>query len=306
MKSRRVLIIGLGLIGGSLAFALKKRNACLEVLGVSRNAATIDKAVARGVIDRGAIDIDAMTTQLHAGDIVVIATPTLSVKSICKKLHAAIKNGVIVTDVASVKGSVVADAEAVFDRLPENFVPGHPIAGSEKSGLDAVNDNLFMRHQVILTPTVQSNAAAVEAVSSLWRAVGAELSLMSVEEHDKVLALTSHLPHMLAYTLVDTLAQRSQNREIFRYAAGGFRDFTRIAGSDPVMWHDIALANRAALLSGLEDFEQHLTSLRRAIENSDGNYLHDLFTRAKSARDAFGEIYASRQQQKQSDSEDKQ
>ena len=137
----------------------------------------------------------------------------------------------------------------------------------------------------------------------MWQAVGAELSLMSVAEHDSILALTSHLPHMLAYTLVDTLAQRSQQQEIFRYAAGGFRDFTRIAGSDPTMWHDIALANQDALLNGLDDFEKHLRALRSAIERSDGKALHDVFTRAKQARDQFGEMYADRQKKKQSDVE---
>jgi len=300
MKSRRVLVVGLGLIGGSLALALKKRSACLEVLGVSRSASTIEKALAKGVIDRGSLDLTEQLQALSSGDVVVIATPTLSVKNIFEYLRAAVKQGVLVTDVASVKGSVVCDAEAVFGSLPENFIPGHPIAGSEKSGIDAVNAELFIRHQVILTPLPHSNSAAVAAITALWQAVGAELSLMSVDEHDSVLALTSHLPHMLAYTLVDTLAQRSQHRDIFRYAAGGFRDFTRIAGSDPVMWHDIALANRTALLNGLDDFEKHLLDLRSAIECGNGEYLHDLFARAKQARDAFGEMDAIRQMKKQS------
>jgi 3-phosphoshikimate 1-carboxyvinyltransferase len=151
-----------------------------------------------------------------------------------------------------------------------------------------------VRHEVILTPLPDSNQDAIKVVQKLWKAVGAEVSLMTVEEHDSVLALTSHLPHMLAYTLVDTLAQRSQNNSIFRYAAGGFKDFTRIAGSDPTMWHDIALANRDALLNGLDDFEKHLSDLRYAILNGDGEHLHEVFLRAKQARDYFGEIYARR------------
>lgn len=298
MNARRVLVVGLGLIGGSLALALKQRKICVEVLGVSRSENTIKKAFAKGIIDKGATDIALMLPVLQAGDIVVIATPTLSVKSIFKQLRAVVQKGVLITDVASVKGSVIRDAEEVFGSLPENFIPGHPIAGSEKSGIDAVNAMLFIHHQVILTPLSHSNTAAIEAVSALWRAVGAELSLMSVTEHDSVLALTSHLPHMLAYTLVDTLAQRSQNSDIFRYAAGGFRDFTRIASSDPAMWHDIALANRQALLNGLDDFERHLLGLRNAIEKNDGQYLRELFLRAKQARDDFGEMYAMHQNKK--------
>ena len=151
---------------------------------------------------------------------------------------------------------------------------------------------------MILTPMELTNTASVETVANLWRAVGAEISIMPVVEHDSVLALTSHLPHMLAYTLVDTLAQRSQNNSIFRYAAGGFKDFTRIAGSDPTMWHDIALANRDALLSGLDDFERHLKELREAIASGDGAHLTEVFTRAKKAREHFGDIYARRKNEK--------
>ncbi|HRF88125.1 MAG TPA: prephenate dehydrogenase/arogenate dehydrogenase family protein [Pseudomonadales bacterium] len=305
MKTRRVLVVGLGLIGGSLALALKQRKTCLEVLGVSRSENTVEKALAKGVVDRGSTSLATMLPVLQAGDIVVIATPTLSVKNICEYLKDAVQQGVLITDVASVKGSVIRDAEAVFGCLPENFIPAHPIAGSEKSGVEAADATLFMQHQVILTPLPNASAAAVQAVTAMWQAVGADLSLMSVEEHDSILALTSHLPHMLAYTLVDTLAQRSQQQEIFRYAAGGFRDFTRIAGSDPVMWHDIALANRDALLNGLNDFEKHLQALRQAVEQGDGKTLHDVFTRAKQARDQFGEMYAARQHKKISDGEEK-
>ena len=178
--------------------------------------------------------------------------------------------------------------------MPVTFVPGHPIAGSEKSGIDAVNPQLFQRHEVILTPLPHTDGNAVDKVACLWQAVGANVSKMAVAEHDNVLALTSHLPHILAYSLVDTLAQCTQHNDIFRYAAGGFRDFTRIAGSDPTMWHDIALANRDALLKGLDDFERHLAELRTAIADSNGDHLQEFFTRAKKSRDHFGEIYALR------------
>ncbi len=302
VTKRRVLVIGLGLIGGSLALALKQRQHCLEVLGVSRSESTVQRAVTLGVVDRASTVLSSMLGDLYAGDIVVIATPTLSVRGICEQLRDVAARGVLITDVASVKGSVVQDALAVFGTMPTTFVPGHPIAGSEKSGIDAVNAELFFRHEVILTPLPVTDSDAIESVTALWRAVGASVSLMSVEEHDSILAMTSHLPHMLAYTLVDTLAHRTHNNSIFRYAAGGFKDFTRIAGSDPTMWHDIALANRQSLLDGLQAFELHLLDLRRAIESGDSDYLKKLFTRAKQARDYFGELYANRQIDKSTDS----
>jgi prephenate dehydrogenase len=298
MIANRVLVIGLGLIGGSLARALKDRRVCAHVLGNSRSPDTVTKALERGVIDVGSNHLPELLSQLKENDVVVIATPTLSVKIILEQLLGVVERGVIITDVASVKGSVVNDAKAVYGAVPQKFIPGHPIAGSEKNGIDAVNPDLFVRHEVILTPLENSDPSAINIVKDLWKAVGAEVSQMAVEEHDAVLALTSHLPHMLAYTLVDTLAERSRNNSIFRYAAGGFKDFTRIASSDPTMWHDIALANRDALLGGLAEFEEHLAGLRRAIESGDGEYLHTLFYRAKEARDYFGEIYARRQADK--------
>jgi prephenate dehydrogenase len=291
---QRVLVIGLGLIGGSFARALKEHDCCAEVLGNSRSADTVAKAQARGVVDRADVDLDVLLPELQAGDVVVVATPTLSVKATLSRLSDVVARGVIITDVASVKGSVVADALDVFGCVPDCLVPGHPIAGSEKSGIDAADPSLFQRHAVILTPLEHTDPAAVSTVTQLWEVAGAEVSSMPVAEHDAVLALTSHLPHMLAYTLVDTLAQRKQQDDIFRYAAGGFRDFTRIAGSDPTMWHDIALANREALLNGLDDFAQHLAGLRDAIASGNGEHLRDVFARAKQARDHFGELYARR------------
>lgn len=298
MIANRVLIIGLGLIGGSLARALKEKRVCSQVLGNSRSLDTVNKAIERGIIDSGNHDLSILLQQLERNDVVIIATPTLSVKAVLQQLREVVERGVIVTDVASVKGSVVEDAIEVFGAVPAIFIPGHPIAGSEKSGIDAVNPELFFRHEVILTPLENSAPPAVNIVTQLWQAVGAAVSEMTVAEHDGVLALTSHLPHMLAYTLVDTLAQRSQNNSIFRYAAGGFKDFTRIAGSDPTMWHDIALANRDALLNGLDDFEKHLQDLRQAIETGDGNHLRTVFSRAKKAREYFGDLYAKRQFEK--------
>ncbi len=298
MIANKILVIGLGLIGGSLARALKDNDCCSTVLGNSRSLDTVNKAIQREIIDAGSHDLPVLLQQLEKGDVIVIATPTLSVRAVLQHLHDAVLRGVIVTDVASVKGSVVQDVIDVFGSIPSAFIPGHPIAGSERSGIDAANPALFLRHQVILTPLENTDQSAVNVITRLWQAVGAEVSLMTVAEHDGVLALTSHLPHMLAYTLVDTLAQRSQNNDIFRYAAGGFRDFTRIASSDPTMWHDIALANRNALLNGINDFTTHLKDLRNAIENGDGKHLYEVFSRAKEARDYFGDLYSRRQPEK--------
>ena len=185
-------------------------------------------------------------------------------------------------------------ADAVFGGLPARFVPGHPIAGSEQSGVEAANGELFKRHKVILTPLPQTDALALQRVDQLWRELGADVEHMQVEHHDQVLAATSHLPHLLAFGLVDSLAKRNENLEIFRYAAGGFRDFTRIAGSDPVMWHDIFLANREAVLRTLDVFRDDLDALRDAVHAGDGHHLLGVFTRARVAREHFSKILARR------------
>jgi 3-phosphoshikimate 1-carboxyvinyltransferase len=200
----------------------------------------------------------------------------------------------VLTDVGSAKGNVLRAARLAFTGRAVRFVPGHPIAGSEESGVEAANAQLFRRHKVILTPCEQSDEAALELVGALWRELGADVEHMEVEHHDQVLAATSHLPHLLAFTLVDSLAKRSENLEIFRYAAGGFRDFTRIAGSDPVMWHDIFLANREAVLRTLDVFRDDLDALRDAVDAGDGHQLLGVFTRARVAREHFGKILARR------------
>lgn len=286
----RLLVIGLGLIGGSLAQAARQRGLCCEVRGVSRSAETLVKAVEQGVVDRVFTDLEEAVADLGAGDVVVVGVPTLSVSAILERLAPLLDAAVTITDVASVKGSVVAAARAAWGDIPPGFVPGHPIAGSERSGIDAVNPELFIDHRVIITPMEQTGADHVERVSELWRGVGATVTPMTVAEHDEVLAATSHLPHVLAYSLVDTLAHMRANREIFRYAAGGFRDFTRIASSDPVMWHDIVLANRDALLRVLDRMTGQLDQLRTAIVGNDSEYLMGVFTRAREARNHFSKM----------------
>ena len=236
----RLVVIGLGLIGSSLALAARNAGLATQVVGISRRSSTLDLAVELGVIDRPELSLAAIAPELGAGDLVVIGVPTLTVPAILKECSELLSDQVTITDVASVKGSVMAAAENIYGHLPVQLVPGHPIAGSEKSGVTAAKADLFKDHRVILTPHAASGENHVQLVETLWQSVGARVSCMNTQEHDEVLAATSHLPHFLAYSLVDTLASMRDNREIFRYAAGGFRDFTRIAASDPIMWRDIA------------------------------------------------------------------
>ncbi len=283
----KLLIIGLGLIGGSLAKAARERGLCREVLGISRSPETCQQALKTGVVDRVLGSVEQAAGELTAGDIVVIGVPTLAVSKVLSELARIFPTDVTITDVASVKASVVAAARQSYGDVPPQFVPGHPIAGSERSGVAAADANLFVDHRVILTPLPETGAEHIARVRQLWQSVGAAVNEMPVDEHDEVLAATSHLPHMLAYSLVDTLAGMRENLDIFRYAAGGFRDFTRIAGSDPVMWHDIALANRKALLGVLDQLTDHVADLRTAIESADSDHLMGVFTRAREARNHF-------------------
>ncbi len=283
----RLLVYGLGLIGGSLAKAARDRGLCREVIGVSRRQATLDAALALGVVDSVSASAPDALARLVSGDIVVVCVPTLSVANTLAELRQHLDPAVTITDAASVKGSVVDAARLIYGCMPPQFVPGHPIAGSEKSGVEAANPDLYIDHRVILTPEAETGADHVQRIVALWQAVGARVSTMPVEEHDEVLAATSHLPHVLAYSLVDTLASMKENREIFRYAAGGFRDFTRIAGSDPVMWHDICLANSRAIVQVLDQLTANFATLREAIVGGDSDHIMGVFTRAREARNHF-------------------
>ncbi len=283
----RLLVVGLGLIGGSLALAARQRHLFREVIGASRSPATLKKALEMGVVDRVENDLPTALAAMEAGDIVVVGVPTLTVPRIIEQLQKHLPTEVAFTDVASVKGSIVTAVKDIYGLVPPQFVPGHPIAGSEKSGVAASLPDLYDDHRVILTPLAETSEAHTARVAAMWRGVGATVSEMPVEEHDEVLAATSHLPHLLAYSLVDTLAGMDENREIFRYAAGGFRDFTRIAASDPIMWHDITLANSEAIVDVLDSVTDHLQSLRSAILSGDSEHLLGVFTRAKEARHHF-------------------
>jgi 3-phosphoshikimate 1-carboxyvinyltransferase len=225
---------------------------------------------------------------------VVIGVLTLTVPTVLKDCHRLLSSDVSLTDVASVKGSVISAAIDIYGSMPIQLVPGHPIAGSEKSGVTAATADLFADHRVILTPEATTGTSHIKGVSDLWSGVGAIVTTMDSKEHDEILAATSHLPHFLAYSLGDTLAARGDNREIFRYPAGGFRDFTRIAASDPVMWRDIALANKDAILVILDQVMDNFKEMRTAIEGGDQDYLMDVFTRARDARNHFGKLLDSK------------
>ncbi|MFJ3118438.1 bifunctional prephenate dehydrogenase/3-phosphoshikimate 1-carboxyvinyltransferase [Pseudomonas protegens] len=287
----RLVVIGLGLIGGSFAKGLRESGLCREVVGVDLDPQSRQLAVELGVVDRCEEDL---VLACQGADVIQLAVPILAMEKLLALLAGMDLGQAVLTDVGSAKGNVVRAAQEAFGGMPARFVPGHPIAGSEQSGVEASNAQLFRRHKVILTPLEQTDTAALDLVDRLWRELGADVEHMQVERHDEVLAATSHLPHLLAFGLVDSLAKRSENLDIFRYAAGGFRDFTRIAGSDPVMWHDIFLANREAVLRTLDTFRNDLDALRDAVDAGDGHQLLGVFTRARVAREHFGKILARR------------
>ncbi len=280
-------IIGVGLIGGSLARALRKAKLVNRITGCNRNEDSLIKALELGVIDDYSLDI---AEAVAAADVVVIGTPLSTTEKLLPTIVAALNPNAVLTDVGSAKGSVVSAARRIMgDKLPR-FVPGHPIAGTEQSGVEASFAELFIDHRVILTPLQETDSKAHKLITDMWQAVGADVIDLGVKHHDDVLAATSHLPHMLAYALVDCLAGMQEREEIFKYAAGGFADFTRIASSSPEMWHDICFSNRDALLNALELFSGHIDQIKAAIENSDSEQLLAIFKRAKSARDKFTKV----------------
>ncbi|MWV14241.1 bifunctional prephenate dehydrogenase/3-phosphoshikimate 1-carboxyvinyltransferase [Pseudomonas sp. R-28-1W-6] len=290
-KLGRLVVVGLGLIGGSFAKGMREKGLFGEVVGVDLDAESRRLAVELGVVDRCETDLAAAC---QGAAVIQLAVPILAMEKLLAQLARFDLGDALLTDVGSAKGNVVRAARLAFAGDNPRFVPGHPIAGSEQSGVEAANAGLFRRHKVILTPLDSTDPAALALIDGLWRALGADVEHMQVEHHDQVLAATSHLPHLLAFTLVDSLAKRSENLEIFRYAAGGFRDFTRIAGSDPVMWHDIFLANREAVLRTLDAFRDDLDALRDAVDAGDGHQLLGVFTRARVAREHFSKILARR------------
>lgn len=283
---RRLCIIGVGLIGGSLARALRVAGYCQEVVGAGRNPAHLQLAVELGVIDRYETDL---ALAVRDADLVLVSVPLGAMQSVFTAIRDHLADDAVLTDAGSAKASVIEAARAAFGHLPECFVPGHPIAGTERSGVAASFPELYRGRRVILTPTAASAAAAIARVRAMWEAAGAQVTEMDARHHDEVLAATSHLPHVLAFALVESLARLQDQREVFEYAAGGFRDFTRIASSDPVMWRDICLANSAAVHSMIERFIGDLQRLDRALCDKNGDRLLQVFSDARQARDHYVE-----------------
>ncbi len=281
---KRLCIIGVGLIGGSLARALRESAFVDRIVGAGRNPEHLKKAVELGVIDRYDTDL---AEAVKGADMVFVSVPLGAMGTVFASIKDSLGVDAVVTDAGSVKASVVEAVKAATGETPAWFVPGHPIAGTEQSGVEASFPDLYKGRRVILTPTGETGTAAVQKVRAMWEAAGAMVNEMDVDHHDEVLAATSHLPHMLAFALVESLARMSEQREIFEYAAGGFRDFTRIASSDPVMWRDICIANRDALLTVLTTFRGDLDDLAAAIKDRDEGKILSIFQDAKAARDAF-------------------
>ena len=287
MLINRLSIIGVGLIGGSLARALRRKHGCGRIIGFGRDLENLKKAVALKVIDEYSLTV---ASAVKEADMVVLATPLATTETLLRTMRGYLRDDVIITDVGSVKASVVEAARATLDKLMPRFVPGHPIAGKEQSGVEASSADLFEAHRVILTPLPETAVNALDTVTRMWELCGAEVVQLDVEHHDEILAATSHLPHLLAYALVDCLAGMRERDEIFRFAAGGFADFTRIASSHPQMWHDICFANRKQLLRVLDNFGSHLDNIRQAIESGDSDALLQIFTHAKETRDRFTQM----------------
>ncbi|HAU20743.1 MAG TPA: prephenate dehydrogenase/arogenate dehydrogenase family protein [Gammaproteobacteria bacterium] len=276
----KICIIGVGLIGGSFAAGLKQSNQAQTIVGFGRHEDSLIKAKSLGVIDEYSLDI---ATALQNVDMVLIATPVDSFGAILGLIKPHVTDAVIISDVGSTKGSVIDIAKQVFGKVPTRFIPAHPIAGKEKSGVEASDGTLFDNKRVILTPEDNADVQAIEAVSELWQTLGARVETMTHQKHDDLLAMTSHLPHMLAFGLMNYLV--TNNPDACDYAAGGFKDFSRIASSDAVMWRDICLNNSTDIVKHIKGYQLALDGLSNLIENNQSEALEKLFVEAKSARD---------------------
>ncbi len=283
---KRICIVGVGLIGGSIARTARQQGLCHSIVGYGReqDEQNLQTAQQLGVIDGYSLDL---AEAVNGADCVLIATPVASIESIFIQLQPLWSDEVIVTDVGSTKGSVIAAAQKVFGTVPDNLVPAHPIAGAEQSGVTAAVDDLFIRKRLIITPLSHTRLDAVQKIQHFWERLGAQVSVMEVQHHDAVLAATSHLPHILAFALVDMLGHKDEQSEIFQYAAGGFKDFTRIASSDPTMWQDICVANKDEIIPLIEQFKDELDKIQCLLENDDIQQLFATFTYAGHARQRF-------------------
>jgi len=292
LSFNKLVIFGVGLIGGSLARALRERAGLAgRVVGVGRSVKSVERALELGVIDEAAaLDDDlALSNALRDADIVLLAAPVAQTEPLLARIAPLLGARTIVTDAGSTKTDVVAAAKRTLGARVAQFVPGHPIAGRESSGVDAALPDLYVDRNVVLCPLPENAADDVERVASMWRATGACVRQMSEAQHDRVFASVSHLPHVLSFALVDQILATPDAELKFSFAAGGFRDFTRIAASSPEMWRDICLANRAALLAELDDYTAVLARFRAAIDASDGAALEAAFARSRVARTEWQE-----------------
>jgi cyclohexadieny/prephenate dehydrogenase len=281
MSFSRVAIIGLGLLGGSLGLALREKLPGVETFGYDRDPGTRARAAERGLVAQVA---DSAAEAVLGCDLVILCVPVGAMQEAAREIAASLPAGAIVSDVGSSKRSV---QQALAEALPDHVaIPAHPVAGTEQSGPDAGFPSLFDGRWCILTPPANAPQDAVERLAELWRDLGARVEIMDAEHHDLVLAVTSHIPHLIAYTIVGTASDMEDvtRSEVIKYSAGGFRDFTRIAASDPVMWRDVFLNNRDAVLEMLGRFTEDLTALQRAIRAGDGDTLHELFSRTRDIR----------------------
>ncbi|MEX3839464.1 prephenate dehydrogenase [Paraburkholderia sp. BR10882] len=291
----KLVIFGVGLIGGSLARALRERGSHggegAQVIGVGRSAKSVSRALELGVIDAAATldDEAALAAALDGADIVLIAAPVAQTQALLERIAPYLGQATIVTDAGSTKSDVIAAARAALGARIAQFVPGHPIAGRESSGVDAALPDLYVGRNVVLCPLAENAPASVERIAAMWLATGALIGEMPAAQHDRVFASVSHLPHVLSFALVDQILASPDAQLKFSFAAGGFRDFTRIAASSPEMWRDVCLANRAALLAELDGYTEVLAKLRAAIDAGDGAALETVFARSRAAREAWQE-----------------
>jgi prephenate dehydrogenase len=283
-RIEKLVVVGVGLIGGSFALALKEAAAVGRVVGVGRSAANLQRALDLRVIDAaGAFD----RATFGDADLVLLAAPVGQMRSIMRSIAPLLGERTVVTDAGSTKQDVVALAYRKLQKCVGQFVPGHPIAGAEASGVAAAKADLFRGRRVVLTPLPENSPANVRTVRAAWLACGAKLHRMQAAEHDRVFAAVSHLPHLLSFALVDQVARHANGKQLFDYAAGGFRDFTRIASSHPEMWRDICIANRKALLAELGGYQRELAELRQLLARGDAAGLEHVFARARTARNKW-------------------
>lgn len=301
----KALVIGLGLIGGSVLQGMIDNRLAGRLYAVDFDKSVIHHAMADKLIQAGDDELLnlANTGVLTDCECIIIAVPAFAVKAILEKIKTAINNqllpsDVIISDTASTKGNILQDAFATFGELPPNLVLAHPIAGAEKSGFVARNGALFKSHKLIICPHDFNGKQAVDKIAALWQSLGASVDFMPSDKHDEILALTSHLPHLLSYALTYQLATDEENLNIFKYAGGGFRDFSRISASSPIMWHDIFLANKQTVLQGLENYQAILNQLKADIENDNSEKLLETFEIAKNAREYFGRLLVEKEKLK--------